>query len=384
MSGLTRPFLEIRNRLAARCGLYLDESRVPQLTKAVADRMAARQLSHVSDYDQLLRSEEGAEELRLLAELLVNHETFFFRNRPHFRALRESILPELHQRYPAGRPIRCWSAGCSTGEEPYSLAITALEVFGMPPVRTTKICATDISLPALQRATAGVYRGRSLTNVTPTQLATYFQPAEGGYRVRPEVQSLITFQQLNLLDPFPAWAKGIDLIFCQNVTIYFQLATSRELISRFYDALADGGYLFLGFSETLWGIFDRFETVELDGAFAYRKNVQHSAARPAPKVKKPEPPPPHVRSAVTISRRTIDDAGESPPTVSTQSGAARDAVQRRGGYPGASASAACRRPAAAGAGGAAAGSACRCRDPCGAGSCRLASCRSRAVGSGGR
>ena len=127
-------------------------------------------------YERRIQAPGGRDELRLLAELVLNHETIFFRNGPHLRALREVLLPEIHRRKPAGAPIRIWSAGCATGEEPYSLAITALETLGQPLARPVEIWATDLSEPALRKARAGFYRGRALQNLPADLLARYFTP----------------------------------------------------------------------------------------------------------------------------------------------------------------------------------------------------------------
>ncbi|HEY1013158.1 MAG TPA: CheR family methyltransferase, partial [Herpetosiphonaceae bacterium] len=268
----------IRDCLAARCGLYLDDSRQNQGLGMAQKRIKVLGLTAAA-YTALVQTSAGATELRELAEQLANHETQFFRNPAHFRLLQSQILPELHRLRPPMRSLRIWSAGCATGEEPYGIAITALETLGHPLERPVRIWGTDLSGAALDRARAGVYRGRSLANLHPTQ-RRWFGEHGAGLQVGTTAQSLVQFEQHNLLDPFPGWAMDLDIVFCQNVTIYFQLATCKELIARIYDAMAEGGYLFLGFSETLWGIFDRFETVECEGAFLYRKNSRLAAPSP--------------------------------------------------------------------------------------------------------
>ena len=268
----------IRDRLAIQFGLYLDESRATQGQNMVANRSLTLNLAPDA-YAHLLLNESGAGELYRLAEQLANHETQFFRNPAHFRCLREHVFPTLQHERSRLRPIRCWSAGCATGEEAYSMAMVALQMWGAPPLRPVQIWGTDLSSTVLEHARHGVYRGRTLANIQP-MYRSCFEPCADGSRVGTMARSLVQFEQHNLLDALPVWAQELDVVFCQNVTIYFQLATCKRLIERIYHALADGGYLLLGFSESLWGIFDQFETVEVEGAFIYRK-TRNRVSRPA-------------------------------------------------------------------------------------------------------
>ncbi len=263
-------FEMIRDLLARYSGVYLDQTRQRVLLTGLAQRLAATGQT-LDAYAAYIADPEGRAELQQLAESTLNHETLFFRNLPHMRALQEVILPDLHRRKPANLPLRIWSAGCSTGEEPYSLAMIALETLGMPLVRPVEIWATDLSEQALARARGGRYRDRALTNVTPAMRHRYFQKHGDTWLINESVRTLVQFAQLNLLEPFPARCNGMDIIFCQNVTIYFQLATCRTLIERFYRAMDTGGILFLGFSETLWNIHDGFRLREVAGSFVYYK-----------------------------------------------------------------------------------------------------------------
>ncbi|HWQ14289.1 MAG TPA: CheR family methyltransferase [Roseiflexaceae bacterium] len=262
-------FSRLRDLLAAFGGVYLDAAQQRVLEAGLVQRLDATGTG-LEAYEQHIRSGAGRDELRRLAELVLNHETFFFRNQPHLRALRDVLLPEIHRRKPAGAPIRIWSAGCATGEEPYSIAIAALEALGHTD-RPIAIYGTDLSEIALEKARAGYYRGRALGNLTPDLLWRYFQPQGDGYLVGPRVRSVVRFAQLNLLDPFPDEVWGCDAIFCQNVTIYFQAETRRSLIARFFASLPPEGLLFLGFSETLWNVFDGFRSREVAGAYVYYK-----------------------------------------------------------------------------------------------------------------
>lgn len=275
----TGQFQSLANRIADYSGFMLDGSRHRSLESALVVRIEALGLEDTRTY--LLHLDDA--ELHRLTELVVNHETQFFRTPAHHRALREQVLPTLHRERPSSQPLRCWSAGCATGEEPYSLAMTALDVLGEPLPRPVEIFATDISTQALVKARAGRYRGRTLTNVGPNELRRRFTPDGSSFVIRSEVSALVRFEQHNLHAALPAWARSLDIISCQNVTIYFSVDVVRALMARFFDVLTPGGYLFLGFSETLWRIFDRFETVEVAGAFVYRK--------PLPRAILPKPRP---------------------------------------------------------------------------------------------
>lgn len=313
----------LRDLLASYCGVYFDDTRAGALEAAAQRRAAALGLPPAA-YAALPHDRP---ELQRLAELLLNHETQFFRNRPHMGALREVVLPELHRRLPPGAPLRLWSAGCATGEEPYSLAIAALEALGERPGRPVEVWATDLSEAALARARAGVYRGRSLANLTPQQRARHFTPRGADLAIAEPVRRLVRFEQLNLLEPFPQNARGVHAIFCQNVTIYFQVSTCRALMERFYQQLDEGGALFLGFSETLWNIFDRFRWREVGGAYVYYKESQrepcrpqqvHSPARPgatatlAPSPARPARPPQPPDAGELVARgQALLDAGQA-------------------------------------------------------------------------
>lgn len=281
-------FEAVRDVLARYSGVYLDRINQRTITVAIGQRLFATG-KLFKDYIAEIGHVAGRAELQQLAELLLNHETIFFRNQPHMRALRNVLLPQLHRRKPIATPLRIWSAGCSTGEEPYSLAIIAMETLGPVLPRPLEVWATDLSEAALEKARAARYRGRTLSNVTPDVRTRYFDYRGDYWTVKDLVRSKVTFSQINLLEPFPPHAQGVDIIFCQNVTIYFELATFRALVDRFYHLLPEGGLLFLGFSETLWNIYDRFRLQEVEGAFVYVKDTRPSAPALAP----PSAPPPN-------------------------------------------------------------------------------------------
>jgi chemotaxis protein methyltransferase CheR len=333
-SGLLTPeqFARLRDQLAEYSGVYLDLARLRLLEHGLTQRLRATG-DDLDAYERRIGGPGGRDELRLLAELVLNHETIFFRNGPHLRALRDVLLPELHQRKPAGAPIRIWSAGCATGEEPYSLAIAAIEALGKPLARPVEIWATDLSEPALRKARAGFYRGRTLQNLPADLLERYFKPKDDGYLVDDALRTLVRFEPLNLLDPFPRYASSVDMIFCQNVTIYFQLKTCQDLIARFYASLPTNGLLFLGFSETLWNIFDGFQSREVGGAYVYYKWVLEPAdqrATTSPSRRKAIPPREQRQPALDTARAGRHDsliARDPKNTTPEQSAAAHSRGQ---------------------------------------------------------
>jgi chemotaxis protein methyltransferase CheR len=269
-----RDFERVRDLLARTAGLVFDECRRDSLAYSLGERMSMRGVTTVDDYLGLMDGD--AEELQALLNEVTIQETHFFRNPPQFRALRKHVLPQLLRRAATGsRRIRVWSAGCSTGEEPYSVAMLLRELLPLTEGWDIKVIATDVSTRALAAARAGRYGSRALLAAPPDDVARWFVKSDDEYVVRPEVRELVEFRHHNLVaQPVPFGKdEPIDLLLCRNVTIYFSRETTRRLMAQFHEALAEGGYLFLGHSETLWQVNDEFRLVTLGDAFVYRKDV---------------------------------------------------------------------------------------------------------------
>jgi chemotaxis protein methyltransferase CheR len=221
------------------------------------------------------RNDDGAE-LRYLINHVTTNKTSFFREPHHFDFLREQVLRPLQQS--PCRTLRIWSAGCSTGEEPYSIAMMLRELLPASAGWDVKVVATDVSRAALDAARKGVYGARAVMNATPEDLGRFFVALpDGQYEVRQEVRDLVELRHHNLVTepvPYPS-NEHIDLVLCRNVTIYFARETTRELMKRLHECLRDGGYLFLGHSETLWQVSEDFHLVSLgsgeSAAFVYRR-----------------------------------------------------------------------------------------------------------------
>ena len=298
---LTPPqFDALRALLAKAAGLVFEDSRRESMAYSVAERLRATGAADVASYLGML---DDPVERQLLLDEVTIQETHFFRNPPQVRALRTHVLPELLRHAEAnGKRLRIWSAGCSTGEEPYSIAMMLRELVPAGQGWDIKVIATDISLRALEAAREGRYGARAVALATPEQLGRFFQPTpSGAHEVRPEVRDLVEFRHHNLVtEPVPfAPSERIDLVLCRNVTIYFGRDTTRALMTRLHHCLRDGGYLFLGHSETLWQVSEDFRLVSLgsadSAAFVYRRL---------------DPAAP--RRQVLADRRTLDE-GPPPP-----------------------------------------------------------------------
>jgi chemotaxis protein methyltransferase CheR len=269
-------FQAVRDYLSGTAGLVFDDSRRPGLTSVINERLTVSGASSVPAYLALLQMPKGADERQHLIDAVTVQETYFFRNPPQMEALRRKVLPELLRRTVGReRPLTIWSAGCSTGEEPYTLAMLLLELSPMLGVGSrTTILATDVSAEALAAAKRGVYSGRTLDTAPATLRDRWFEPTSGGgLAVKDEVRRLVHFQSHNLVHDQPPFTPGeVDLIVCRNVTIYFARDTTRALIGQFHRVLAEGGYLLLGHSETLWQVSEAFTLVPVGDAFVYRRS----------------------------------------------------------------------------------------------------------------
>lgn len=266
-------FQLFRDWIHKHSGIFLEESKFDSLRISLVTRATRFGYTDYQEYFRLLSVDEA--EFKELMNLVTINETSFFRFPAQFDAFRDRVIPEILDGRPQGanRQFRVWSAGCSTGEEPYTIAMTlidsTLEALG----HRMEVVGTDVSTQALDRARKGVYPDRAVTNLSSMQLSRWFERVDGGYRPVKKVRDLCSFHFHNLIkEPYPlALMSNWDVIFCRNVTIYFRVESTRRVVDHYFDALNPGGYLFIGHSETLTSISDRFEPVEIDGVFLYRK-----------------------------------------------------------------------------------------------------------------
>jgi chemotaxis protein methyltransferase CheR len=264
----------LREIIERETGIVLPAERSSQLAGLLRDRMLACAVADPWEYQlSVMHGPRAKEEQRRLIGGIVVGETSFFRTADQFRALQEHVLPTL-EASGANLPLRIWCAGCATGEEAYSIAISALEAFRGRFIEPVRILATDIHRTFLDTAEAGIYPASAVRGVPPLHLMKYFKALpDGSFQVGEEVRKLVSFEEGNLAgtDFRSRHASRFGVIFCRNVMIYFRPETTRRTVSMFFDCLANGGALFLGHSETLWGISDAFRLEQWTKAFFYRK-----------------------------------------------------------------------------------------------------------------
>lgn len=312
-----------RQLLQEKCGMHFDESKLSVVRTMVQERMATHNLTDYRAYYRLLLDSSHSQshdaethststshralgkELRRLVEGLAVNETAFFRNKEHYRAIKEEVLPRLFRRHMKNRKIRIWSAGCSTGQEPYSLAMAAiesLEVIGEVVANwKIEIVASDISEKALRVAHNGRYRSEDMRGLGAEQIARFFRPLTAAsvatapldpediygpdrahlvrhrpqmaFEVSPQIRELVKFYFFNLVSPVYPVDKfyGFDLVLCENVTIYFTPEVTRQVIHNIGATMNEGAFLFIGYSETLWQVSDRFKLINTQDTFYYQK-----------------------------------------------------------------------------------------------------------------
>jgi chemotaxis protein methyltransferase CheR len=276
------PLIQIRDLIYKIAGIFQADNKLRLLEDRCQKRMKALGIPTLRDYFDCLTIKpiRQAEMVSLLNEITIG-ETCFFRNPPQIDAIRKIVLPKIIEAKSklALRQLRIWSAGCSTGEEPYTLAMMLLEEQASQLKGwTTEILATDLNERSIAHAKAGSYGDYSTRNVEPLFRGKYFLISGDKLRVKPEVQSAVTFSRLNLLeDARMLFMKGVDLILCCNVLIYFDAVSKKRVIQHFYTNLLQHGYLFLGHSESLFGVSDDFQLVHLPSCTAYVKSDKRMA-----------------------------------------------------------------------------------------------------------
>jgi chemotaxis protein methyltransferase CheR len=269
---------EIRMLIEERTGIHFDASRERFFSTRVREHLCERGYTRGTD---LLRAARKTNvEYESLLEKLLTQETSFFRYPAVFEAFEKHVLPELHVKkfWRNPRTLRIWSAGCSTGEEPYSVAITVLDTLSFADAWEVEILATDVGRHALKIAERGVYSGRSIASVNERQLASHFSEVPGGRQVKSRLRKIVNFAQLNLAAP--VYVGRMDLIFCMNVLIYFTEERRRTLVQRFYESLEPGGYLFLGHSESISKMPVKFQAIVLGDCIMYRKPTAEESHKP--------------------------------------------------------------------------------------------------------
>lgn len=252
----TRDYTRLCNLIYDKAGIRLGTEKKTMLEVRIKRRLKALELSSYGQYCDYLFGHQGLkEELVSLIDVVTTNKTDFFREPKHFNFLVETALPELTARDGGGRPLLIWSAGCSSGEEPYTLAMVLSEYGQTHPGFRFRILATDISTNVLAKAEMGVYSSDVVDPVPPALKRKYLMgsrdPGSGKVRVVPELRRLIEFRRLNFMDADYRMTEKADAIFCRNVIIYFDRATQEKVLQRLSKHLAPRGYMFVGHAETL-------------------------------------------------------------------------------------------------------------------------------------
>jgi len=265
-------FKAVRDILYATAGISLDDGKRDLVYGRLARRLRACRFDGFSEYLKLLGSPRGEQEMVHFINALTTNLTGFFREPHHFDYLASHVLSEVADRQRGDRRYRIWSAGCSSGEEPYSIAMVARECLPSPGSMDVQILATDLDSSVVELARQGHYSSERVAGLSRPRASKWFRRIQGAdscdVQVDTSLRKMIEFRQLNLMHDWH-FKDAFDVIFCRNVMIYFDKPTQRKLFDRYADCLVEGGYLFVGRSENVCALSDRFELVE--GRSIYRK-----------------------------------------------------------------------------------------------------------------
>lgn len=263
-----REFQLFRALIFEKSGITLNDGKKELVRTRLGSKLRKGGFGSFREYYNHVLDDRTGEELVTLLDAISTNLTSFFREANHFQYLRKNILPEIMGKkgHDSPKEIRAWSAGCSSGEEPYSLAFTLADMLHGDKSWVVKLLATDISTKVLARAARGAYTEEQVKTV-PKEMASKFldrvvEDGERLYKARPEIKGLIQFKRFNLMTPTFPFKRGFDFIFCRNVMIYFDKPTQQTLINKFYGALSEGGYLMIGHSESLTGVQHRFKYMQ--------------------------------------------------------------------------------------------------------------------------
>ncbi len=261
-----REFALFSRLVLEKAGINLHEGKKELVRSRLSRRLRAKKIDRFKDYYKFLLADESGEELIHMLDAISTNLTSFFREPKHFDFLEKTALPTvLATKKTRIKQVNIWSAGCSSGEEPYTLSICLHEFAEKVSDLDIRILATDISTKMLTTAASGVYHQSQIHTIPPVVLRKYFQRGQDRwnehYRLKPFVRNTIQFQRLNLMEPFP-FNNKFQIIFCRNVMIYFDKTIQNKLVNKYYNCLEPGGYLFIGHSESLMGTEHRFKYIQ--------------------------------------------------------------------------------------------------------------------------
>ncbi|MCE5194732.1 MAG: protein-glutamate O-methyltransferase CheR [Nitrospiraceae bacterium] len=271
-------FRLLRDLIKDYCGLYYDETSKSLLERRLSRRVSSNHLNDFRDYYRLLLYDRRRdEEFAYIVDILTVNETYFFREISQLKTLTDEILPELKNINKNTKKIRIWSAGCSTGEEPYSIAMMLLEQ-GQFYRWNIEIIGSDINQRVLQNARRGLYRNNSFRSTDEYFIKKYFTQEENMFKIKDNVKQFVDFHCLNLIDSLKAKFIGIvDVILCRNVLIYFDHESRKKVINNFHESLNENGYLILGHAESLMNISTAFTLKHFKNDMVYQKPLKAKA-----------------------------------------------------------------------------------------------------------
>jgi len=266
-------FRLLRDLISDYCGIYFDDDSRVTVERRLNRRLFVHGFDNFRDYYRfLLYSKERESELSEIIDIITVNETYFFREEKQFKSMIEEIIPELRHSMDERRKLRIWSAGCASGEEPYSIAMLFLENRDRFNGLEIEIVASDINRRVLEKARRGVYTRNSFRSTDDYFTRKYFDKEGDEYRIKDSIRSLVTFNHVNLLDTYRQNIIGpMDIVFCRNVLIYFNREAKRKVIEGFSTRLRDGGYLMLGHAESLMNLSTDFALKHLKNDMVYQK-----------------------------------------------------------------------------------------------------------------
>ena len=261
-------FEKFRKTIYDESGITFSATKRPILDSRIKEILREKKIGTAAEYYSLILKDH--EEMKKMLDSVTTNLTRFFRNQPHFDAFEKYVIPHVleEKRKTGDKTIRVWSAGCSTGEEPYTIAMILKRI--LPLGYNFSVTASDISLKSLMVAQQGFYAENKVDGVPPDYLSQFFTKKEKGYQINKEIMDSVKFDYHNLKND--SGMRNIDVVFCRNVMIYFDEPAQLVVLDRFWNSMAKHSYLFIGHSESLFGMRTKFEFLKTDWACLYQKN----------------------------------------------------------------------------------------------------------------
>lgn len=262
-------FEKFRKTIYDESGITFSATNRPILDSRIKEILREKKIETAGEYYELIHKDH--EEMKRMLDSVTTNLTRFFRNQPHFDAFEKYVIPHVleEKKLTGDKTVRVWSAGCSTGEEPYTIAMLLKRI--LPPEYDFSVTASDISLKSLMVAQQGFYAENKVDGIPQDFLAQYFTKKEGGYQVNKDLMDRVKFDYHNLKND--TGMRNLDIVFCRNVMIYFDEPAQLVVLDRFWESMAKHSYLFIGHSESLFGMNTKFEFLKTDWACLYQKKV---------------------------------------------------------------------------------------------------------------